>query len=146
VLMRPVTEVEKILAEHAKGGKTAGKADTKERRPAASGAEAAEKAAAAPSAAKGPATAAAKGASSGQDMREVVFKVVDGKAVLVPVKTGISDDTSVVVLEGVAEGDTVVTGPYRAAKKLKDGDAVKEASTKGKGKDEEGSGVEVSVN
>jgi len=141
VLMRPVADVEKVLRERAKGGK----ADPKEKKPAAGEAKAAEGAAAAPSAAKGPASAAAKAASSGQDMREVVFKVVDGKAVLVPVKTGISDETSVVVLEGIAEGDTVVTGPYRAAKKLKDGDAVKEASAKGKGKDEEGSGVEVSV-
>jgi HlyD family secretion protein len=65
------------------------------------------------------------------DDREVVFKVVDGKAVLTPVKSGISDESDVVILEGLAEGDTVVTGPYRSVKSLKNGDAVKKRDAKG---------------
>ncbi len=136
VLMRPRADVEKTLAERGKGrnGKPS---------PATSGASASEDK---PSAA--PATAGAKeGARAGladADQREIVFKVVNGKAVLVPVRTGISDDTHVVVLEGVAPGDTVVTGPYRAAKKLKDGDAVKESSGKtSEGEGESGARVEV---
>ena len=83
--------------------------------------------------------------------REVVFRVVDGKAVLTPVRTGISDETDVVVLEGLKAGDRLVTGPYRAVKKLKDGESVKKKSEAGAsgGKDEdekeEGSGIEVEV-
>jgi HlyD family secretion protein len=142
VLLRSASDVDKVLAERAKKGK--GKAGGPDKKPAVAEAKAAEKTAADPQS-KETVPAGAKAGLAGSDQREVVFKVVDGKAVLVPVKTGISDETSVVVLEGIAEGDTVVTGPYRAAKKLKDGDAVKEASAKGKGKDEEGSGVEVSV-
>ncbi len=133
VLMRPAAEVAKLLADRAKGGKDKG--GPKEKPSGAGGAEAAEGAGptASPGAPGAAASTAKEGAKAGlaaTDMREVVFKVVGGKAVLVPVTTGISDDTHVVVLEGVAAGDTVVTGPYRAAKKLKDGDAVKESSGK----------------
>jgi HlyD family secretion protein len=81
---------------------------------------------------------AAKAGLAASDMSEVVLKVVDGKTVLVPVKTGISDETHVVILEGVAVGDTVVTGPYRSTKKLKDGEAVKESSGKTKDTEEAG--------
>lgn len=80
--------------------------------------------------------------------REIVFLVKDGKAVITPVKTGISDDTSVVILEGLSEGDTVVTGPYRTVKSLKHGDAVKSkkepAPTKSEDEDQ-GSAVQVEV-
>ncbi len=41
------------------------------------------------------------------------------------VRTGISDATHVEIVEGVGEGDRIVTGPYRSLKKLADGDAVK---------------------
>ena len=41
------------------------------------------------------------------------------------VKTGISDTTHVEILDGAEEGEQVVTGPYRALKKLQDGDVVK---------------------
>jgi HlyD family secretion protein len=60
------------------------------------------------------------------ETKECVFVVEDGKAKLRAVKSGISDETSVAVLEGLKEGDTVVTGPYRGLRDLKDGDAVKE--------------------
>ncbi len=82
-------------------------------------------------------TAASSAAAKGDDNVEAVFKVVDGKAILTPVKTGISDETSVVILDGVAEGDTVVTGPYRQVKGLKSGDAVRERTDKGKEKESE---------
>jgi HlyD family secretion protein len=60
------------------------------------------------------------------DTRECVFVVENGKAKLRPVKSGIGDETSVAILEGVKDGDTVVTGPYRALRDLKTGDAVRE--------------------
>lgn len=80
--------------------------------------------------------------------REVVFRVVDGKAVLTPVKTGISDDVSVAILEGLAEGDTVITGPYRTVKTLEQGDAVKKkegSAKKDEAKANSDSGVQVEV-
>ncbi len=136
VLMRPVAEVDKVLAARAKGDK--GKAVAQEKPAAGGGAEAAESA---DRASKGPSPGAAAPAVradstaglAGSDMREVVLKVVNGKAVLTPVRTGISDETHVVILEGVAAGDTLVTGPYRTTKKLKDGDAVRESTGKTKG-------------
>lgn len=54
----------------------------------------------------------------------VVFVVQDGKARQRPVRTGISDETHVEVLDGVKAGEKVVTGPYRALRDLRDGDAV----------------------
>lgn len=61
-----------------------------------------------------------------KDLIEVVFVIREGKAVMVPVITGISDDTHVEVLSGLQEGDEVITGPYRIlSKTLKDGEAVK---------------------
>jgi HlyD family secretion protein len=77
------------------------------------------------------------------DEREVVFRVVDGKAVLTPVKSGISDETDVVIVEGLKEGETVITGPYRSVKSLKHGDLVKEK--KSTGESERGGGVQVEV-
>ncbi|WP_369811146.1 efflux RND transporter periplasmic adaptor subunit [Hymenobacter mellowenesis] len=55
------------------------------------------------------------------EIQEVVFLVRDGKAVLTPVKTGISDFQSIEILSGVQAGDQVVSGPFRAVSKtLKD--------------------------
>jgi HlyD family secretion protein len=55
----------------------------------------------------------------------VVFVVEDGKARRHEVVTGISDATHVEIEKGLAEGQHVVTGPYRSLKKLADGDRVK---------------------
>ncbi len=51
---------------------------------------------------------------SGPKPIDVVFAVRDGKAVQVPVKRGISDDSSYEILEGLSEGDEVITGSYKA--------------------------------
>ena len=51
---------------------------------------------------------------SGPKPMDVVFTVRDGKAVQVPVKRGISDDSSYEILEGLSEGDEVITGSYKA--------------------------------
>lgn len=103
VLLKPAKEVAKILADReAKAGR---------HEPAKAEAPA-------------PSSAAGKDAPA-EEKREIVYTVVSGKAVLTPVRTGMSDETDAAILEGVAEGDTVVTGPYRAVKTLKDQDAVK---------------------
>jgi len=67
-----------------------------------------------------------------EKMREVVFVVKDGVAHIRPVKTGISSDTDIEILEGVQEGEQVVVGSFRAlSKELKDGVHVKIEKEKG---------------
>lgn len=69
--------------------------------------------------------AAPKDASSGADEPghkpeepvEVVFVVEDGEAQAHRVKTGLSSDTRIEILEGIQEVDRVVSGPYRALSK-----------------------------
>ncbi|MCK4334466.1 efflux RND transporter periplasmic adaptor subunit [candidate division WOR-3 bacterium] len=58
-------------------------------------------------------------------LSETVFVLEDGKARLVPIKTGISDGRSVEVIEGLKEDQTVITGPYKVLRILQDGDEVK---------------------
>ncbi len=56
---------------------------------------------------------------------EVVFAVIDGKAKLIVVKTGIQDDQNIELLLGPEEGTEIITGPYSLlSKDLNSGDAV----------------------
>ena len=41
-------------------------------------------------------------------------------------KTGIADEVWVEIVDGLADGDQVIAGPYRTLKELHDGDAVRE--------------------
>ncbi|GAA4506396.1 efflux RND transporter periplasmic adaptor subunit [Hymenobacter ginsengisoli] len=55
-------------------------------------------------------------------IQEVVFVVKNGKAVLTPVKTGISDFQNIEIVSGITAGTQVASGPFRAVSKtLKDG-------------------------
>jgi HlyD family secretion protein len=72
-----------------------------------------------------------------------VFLVEDGKTVRRDVKTGISSDSDQEVLEGLEEGDVIVSGPFRVLRNLEEGEAVKES--KPEEEDEDGSAVTVSV-
>jgi HlyD family secretion protein len=58
---------------------------------------------------------------------EGVFVVHDGKVTFEPVKVGIAGQEYFEVLSGLAQGDTVVAGPYQRIRQLKDGDAVKQS-------------------
>ena len=49
----------------------------------------------------------------------VVFRYADGKAVIMPVKTGASDLTHTIILSGLAEGNSIVTGPYKVLESVK---------------------------
>jgi HlyD family secretion protein len=69
----------------------------------------------------------------GQAMCNVVFRVIDGKAVATPVLTGASNLTDTVILEGLSEGETVVVGPYKSIERLKDGDRVTKDTSRGSG-------------
>jgi len=58
-------------------------------------------------------------------IEEVVFVIKDGKAVMTPVKTGISDFQNIEIISGLPAGTEVASGPFRAvAKTLKDGTRV----------------------
>jgi HlyD family secretion protein len=73
-------------------------------------------------------TAAGESApTSSSDKKEIegTFKVVDGKALFVPVETGIIGEALMEILSGLDEGDTIVTGSYRTLRTLADGDPVK---------------------
>ncbi len=66
-------------------------------------------------------------AISGSELEEVVFILQkDGTVKKTVVKTGIQDINYIEVLDGLKEGDEVITGPYNAiSEKLKDGMKVK---------------------
>jgi HlyD family secretion protein len=69
-----------------------------------------------------------KGDKSGKDDKDeeikVVFRIEGGKARQQPVETGISDDTRVEIARGLKPGESVITGPYRTLRDLRDGDPV----------------------
>lgn len=56
---------------------------------------------------------------------KIAFVKNGEKAEVRPVKTGISDDLDVEIVEGIEEGDIVVTGPFRSLDQLKGGSTVK---------------------
>lgn len=60
-----------------------------------------------------------------EDLRRVVFIVEEGKAKMVEVDTGISDDTYIYIKSGVGSGEEVITGNYRILTRvLSDGDRI----------------------
>lgn len=60
-----------------------------------------------------------------EKMSDVVFKIENGTAKMVPIKIGISGEREVEVKEGLEEGDTIIVGPYKILRTLEDGSAVK---------------------
>jgi HlyD family secretion protein len=73
-----------------------------------------------------PATASAA-LKPGESRKELegVFLSKDGRALFVPVKTGIAGEKYFEVLSGIAEGDDVIVGPFASVRGMKDGDQVK---------------------
>ena len=63
----------------------------------------------------------------GHARREVegVFALREGRAVFTPVKTGIAGELYFEVLEGLREGDRVITGPFASVRELADGETVR---------------------
>jgi len=51
-----------------------------------------------------------------------VFVIKDGKARFVEIKTGIADQKYIEITSGLESGDSVVAGPYKSLRKIKDGD------------------------
>ena len=71
---------------------------------------------------------------------EVVFCVEGGKAIAHQVKTGIQSDERIEILEGLKEGDEVVSGSYRAISKDLDNGAVVRINNDRKADTSEGGG------
>ena len=55
----------------------------------------------------------------------VVYRMIDGKAVVTPVTVGPSDDTHTIITSGLKAGDPVIVGPFKSLEALQDGQAVK---------------------
>jgi len=73
---------------------------------------------------------ASKAPGAGNQTFETVFVRDGNKAKRRVVKTGIQDNRNIEILEGLKEGDVVITGPYNTVTKtLKDGDEVQVANT-----------------
>jgi HlyD family secretion protein len=56
---------------------------------------------------------------------EGVFVVKDGKAIYTPVKVGVAGERYFEVLDGLKDGDKVITGPFSSVREIADGDAVR---------------------
>src|SRR6202162_118912 len=77
-------------------------------------------------------------ASKGKKEDDVqgVFVIRNKRAVFVPVATGITGTTDIEVLDGLKEGDEVVTGSYKVLRTLRPGSSVKIDNTVPKKEDE----------
>ena len=84
-----------------------------------------KKPAATPAPTPAPAVASAGAAEKKKDVEGVFLVKKDGTIDFRKVKTGISADLQTEVVEGLAEGEEIVTGPFKALRSLKIGDRVK---------------------
>ena len=64
-----------------------------------------------------------------REEREGVFVVRQGRALFVPVTTGIAGERYFEALSGLEEGDLVITGPFEVVRNLDDGDPVEPNET-----------------
>lgn len=65
----------------------------------------------------------------------VVYRHIDGKTVITPVKIGTSDLTHTIVLSGLSEEDTIVVGPYKVLESIKHDMKIKDEKEAEKEKD-----------
>lgn len=72
-------------------------------------------------------TPAASGSGDKDKKKEIegVFVVKGGRAVFVPVQTGIADQQNIEIISGIQDKDEVITGSYRILRTLKDGEKIK---------------------
>ncbi len=75
--------------------------------------------------------------SEEKEFKEIAFIYSNDTVSMIEVKTGIQDDEFIQILEGITEGQEVVSGPYSAvSSKLEDGDKVYLKEKKEKKKDD----------
>jgi HlyD family secretion protein len=68
---------------------------------------------------------AAQDQSKAREEIQGVFVIRDGKAGFVPVNTGITGTTDIEIVQGLQEGDEIVTGSYKVLRTLRNGASVK---------------------
>ena len=61
----------------------------------------------------------------GKSFATVVFRCVDGKAVMTPVTVGASDDTHTIIKSGLKANEPVIAGPYKILESLTNDQVVK---------------------
>ncbi len=68
-----------------------------------------------------------KEATDSQKDKEIkgVFLAKDGKAVFTPIETGIADQKNIEIISGLSENDTVITGPFKTLRTIKNNDDIK---------------------
>jgi HlyD family secretion protein len=66
---------------------------------------------------------------SREDLRRVVFIVDEGRARMVEVETGISDDTNIEIRSGLGGSENVITGPFRVVSRDLQPDALVRTAT-----------------
>jgi HlyD family secretion protein len=59
---------------------------------------------------------------------EGVYTVADGKVRFAPIKTGLTGELDIEVENGVKDGDSVISGPFKTLRTIKEGDKVKAMS------------------
>ncbi|HVN20632.1 MAG TPA: efflux RND transporter periplasmic adaptor subunit [Dongiaceae bacterium] len=77
--------------------------------------------------------------SKTDDQLQGVFVIRNKKAMFVPVTTGITGRTDIEVLDGLKEGDEVITGSYKILRSLRPGSSVKIDNSAPKKEEEESS-------
>ena len=76
----------------------------------------------------------AEGKKAKEKEQEVVYVIEKGRAVITPVKTGVSDQDNIEVISGLTEGQEVIKGPFSVLRNLKHDDKVKTGTAKAAGK------------
>jgi HlyD family secretion protein len=74
--------------------------------------------------------------SKKDDEMQGVFVIRNKKAIFVPVTTGITGRTDIEVLDGLKEGDEVITGSYKVLRSLRPGSSIKIDNTTPKKEEE----------
>jgi len=70
------------------------------------------------------------------DKMQGVFVIRNRKAIFVPVTTGITGRTDIEVLDGLKDGNEIITGSYKILRSLKPGSGVKVDNTAPKKEEE----------
>jgi HlyD family secretion protein len=72
---------------------------------------------------------------------EGVYTVADGKVRFASVKTGLTGELDIEVESGLKDGETVITGPFKTLRTIKEGDRVKEMTEEKRKATESGAGA-----
>jgi HlyD family secretion protein len=73
------------------------------------------------------------GSGAGKPQEEEgVFLHQNGTAKFIPVKTGLSGESSIEIVNGLRQGQQIITGPFKALRDINDGSKVKEQKEKEK--------------